>query len=139
MSPLAKKHGRQLRDSLSRSYSSGFSSSSLSDAATLVYRVFVALLAVVCVSAGWACRGGGREEAFLAFSSSSSSPSRSSPALSLAGGRIQMARPTDTLVVYIFANSGKEGKKAVVFFFRFRCRRQATKKAPPCLLLFRAH
>lgn len=121
MSPslLARQRGRLLRGSLLTAYSSPSSLASSPDgasgAAAFLRRLLVALLAVACFSAGWACRGGGggggrgggREEAFLSsLAGPSSSPPRSNHhPLSLP--HAASARPTDTLVVYIFANSGK--------------------------------
>lgn len=120
MSPsLARQQrGRELRGSLSRAYSSSSSLSSL-DGTSLLRRLLAALLAVACFSAGWACRGGSSssgavgcgEEAFQTFSAGSSLlPPRLSRPSSLS--KASSARPTDTLVVYIFANSGKrEGER----------------------------
>ena len=130
MSPsLARQQrGRELRGSLSRAYSSSSSLSSL-DVTSLLRRLLAALLAVACFSAGWACRGGGSssgakpfgvggvggavgcgEEAFQAFSAGSSLlPPRLSRPSSLS--KASSARPTDTLVVYIFANSGKRERE----------------------------
>ena len=106
-----QQRGRQLRGSLSRAYSSSTSLSPSLNGTALLYRLLVALLAVACFSAGWACRGGsggglssgGREEAFLAFSASLP-PRLSRPSFL---SHASSTRPTETLVVYIFANSGK--------------------------------
>lgn len=87
----------------------------------LFRRLLLALLAVACFSAGWACRGSGSgsggggvgadndvvaPDAFLSSASSPPSLPRSFASTS-SSPPFEAARPTDTLVVYIFANSGE--------------------------------